>query len=580
MKIPRPFFSLSAAAALLLGLVPPAVSQPPPPAPANNNAAPAGGGLRRLDQPAPAADNADSDQDTPPPVPKKRQPGMNFTVHAEHNGEDRVTTFADNHVFSDEHIHGAAVAVMGNLTVDGEVEDDAVAVLGNNTVNSHVHGQVVAVLGNVTLGPKAQVDGQVVSVGGRVDKDPGAIVGGQIVQQGFGAGLHSAGPAFGSWYHHGLRWGRPLAWGPHLGWLWTITLVMFGLYILMALVFPGGIRRCGDALVQRPGLTILSAVLSIIAIPVLFVLLLISVVGIPVAFLLPIGILVAVAFGRASLYALIGRRITHDRVHPALAVIIGGAICILLYLVPVLGILVTLVLSGLGLGCVVTALFAAPRSAPPPVAAPMDPYRSPVPPVNPPAAPVAPPVMAMPLVADPSPVAAAPAAAEPFPSQVIPPPPSFAAPAPAAALPPTMIVGLPRAGFWIRMAALLIDVILVGLIVHLFPHTENIPHGHFDGVRFTTAHLMFLLLPAYAVVLWKLKGSTIGGIVCRLQVVRLDGRPIDWTTAVVRGLGSYLSVVCVGLGFLWVAFDKERQSWHDKIAGTTVVRPPSGISLI
>jgi uncharacterized RDD family membrane protein YckC len=41
-----------------------------------------------------------------------------------------------------------------------------------------------------------------------------------------------------------------------------------------------------------------------------------------------------------------------------------------------------------------------------------------------------------------------------------------------------------------------------------------------------------------------------------------------------------LSLFVAGLGFIWVAFDDECQSWHDKISGTTIVRVPRGISLI
>ena len=48
----------------------------------------------------------------------------------------------------------------------------------------------------------------------------------------------------------------------------------------------------------------------------------------------------------------------------------------------------------------------------------------------------------------------------------------------------------------------------------------------------------------------------------------------------VRTLGCFLSLAVVGLGFLWVAIDDDRQSWHDKIAGTVVVRVPKGVSLI
>ena len=77
-----------------------------------------------------------------------------------------------------------------------------------------------------------------------------------------------------------------------------------------------------------------------------------------------------------------------------------------------------------------------------------------------------------------------------------------------------------------------------------------------------------------------MKGTTIGGVICGLKVVRLDERPVDWGTAIVRTLGCFLSLAVVGLGFIWVAIDDERQSWHDKIAGTTVVRVPPGASLV
>jgi uncharacterized RDD family membrane protein YckC len=123
---------------------------------------------------------------------------------------------------------------------------------------------------------------------------------------------------------------------------------------------------------------------------------------------------------------------------------------------------------------------------------------------------------------------------------------------------------LPRAGFGIRVGALLIDLFLVGIIVSLT--SSFLPRGlHFDGPPLVP-------LALYAAVMWRLKGTTIGGIICGLQVVRLDGREVDWGTALVRSLGCFLSLAPAGLGFFWVLFDGERQSWHDKIAGTVVVR--------
>ena len=92
--------------------------------------------------------------------------------------------------------------------------------------------------------------------------------------------------------------------------------------------------------------------------------------------------------------------------------------------------------------------------------------------------------------------------------------------------------------------------------------------------------IQLLALAAYGAVMWKLKATTVGGIVCGVRIVRLNGQPIDWPTAIVRALGCFLSLAVAGLGFIWIAVDEERQAWHDKIAGTLVVRVPRGQSLL
>ena len=65
-----------------------------------------------------------------------------------------------------------------------------------------------------------------------------------------------------------------------------------------------------------------------------------------------------------------------------------------------------------------------------------------------------------------------------------------------------------------------------------------------------------------------------------LRVVRLDGRPIDWETSFVRALGCFLSLVVAGLGILLDRLRRGKQAWHDKIAGTAVVRVPKGVPLV
>jgi uncharacterized RDD family membrane protein YckC len=126
----------------------------------------------------------------------------------------------------------------------------------------------------------------------------------------------------------------------------------------------------------------------------------------------------------------------------------------------------------------------------------------------------------------------------------------------------TAAASLPRAGFWIRACATLLDAILVFWLASLF------------------GPLVMALWVAYHVAMWMWKGTTVGGIVLGLKVVRLDGRPVDFATALIRSLSSFFSAVVLGLGFFWVGWDPERQSWHDRIAGTTIVRVPRGMSLI
>jgi uncharacterized RDD family membrane protein YckC len=139
----------------------------------------------------------------------------------------------------------------------------------------------------------------------------------------------------------------------------------------------------------------------------------------------------------------------------------------------------------------------------------------------------------------------------------------------ATTLPPVISSAtLPRAGFWIRLGAVVLDAILIGMLCGFL---GNIWSG-FGVFPFWFA--------AYCAAMWATKATTIGGIICNLKVVRLDDRPLDWGVAVVRTLGGFLSLFVAGLGFIWVAFDDEKQSWHDKIAGTTIVRVPKGTPLL
>jgi uncharacterized RDD family membrane protein YckC len=151
-------------------------------------------------------------------------------------------------------------------------------------------------------------------------------------------------------------------------------------------------------------------------------------------------------------------------------------------------------------------------------------------------------------------------------AEVVPPvaPPPVISLAAASPATPVLETSLPKAGFWIRMVALLVDVVIVAIVT-------SRDHSH---------DVFLPAIAAYGALLWKFKGATVGDIIFGIKVIRADGAPIDWVTAIVRALACFLSLIFVGLGFLWIAFDPEKQGWHDKIAGTVVVKLPKGTPLI
>ena len=472
------------------------------------------------------------------------------------------------------------VSVIGNTRVTGPVGDTAVAVLGSAYVDAKVNGDVVAVLGNVELGPNAEVGGDVVAVMGTVKRDPGAVVHGsvqRVIDWDFGDGTGFSG--LNTWITHCLLLGRPLAFTAGLGWAWTLALGLLAFYACLALMFRHGIDQCVHTLESQPGHTALAALLGILLTPVLLVLLCVTVIGIA-AVPFVVGALFCMSlFGKAVMLAWLGGRISGRRPgptgHPALAVLIGGAVVLVLYVVPIVGFLVYKLLGFFGFGAVLYTLVLRVRARraggnPPPAFAGATSGSLNSPPPNNSAAMAGPgwTASAAPGAAAAAATAAPNAAAEPFASGPAPFASASPTPPPAAAsMPPQITAAMPRAGFWVRMGALFLDILLVGFATSLL-------HPFGDGHLLGDFHIVVLAI--YGAVMWKLRGTTVGGIVFDLHVVRLDGRPLDWETAIVRALGCFLSLCVVFLGFIWIAFDDNHQAWHDKIAGTVVVRAKRG----
>jgi len=519
----------------------------------------------------------DKDQATDDEGDKGSSDDTDGQQNSEHHGHggDVVQVFGDATLQAGDKTHDL-VAVMGVSTNEGDVDHDvvsvfgathvtgtvghdAVAVMGGNYINNKVGHDVVAVMGNLELGPQAEIGNDVVVVGGSLKRDPSAIVHGHVNRVGPNIDLGNF-DWLKAWFHHCLLKGRLLAFDADVMWAWWIALIALLAYVLTALLFPRAVERCVEVLEDRPGHVVLASLLAIIGIPVLMILLIITVIGIIAVPLVGIGLMLAGILGKVVILAWIGRRIIKKPgdgplSHPIAAVLIGGALVLMLYTVPVLSVIVYKLIGFLGLGAVVYTLLLEIKSR-------RDGKN------DSPAGTEHSGVQSSADLADRGSHAHQPSAGSSENVREE----SSQADLSSAATASVALSQLPRAGFWIRMIALLVDCILVGAL------TSIVIHPKWFGVD--SDHVTLTLLAVYGAVMWKLKGATIGDIVFKLQVVRVDGREIDWSTAIVRSLGCFLSLVVIGLGFFWIAFDEHKQGWHDKIAGTVVVRNPKGISLV
>ena len=132
-------------------------------------------------------------------------------------------------------------------------------------------------------------------------------------------------------------------------------------------------------------------------------------------------------------------------------------------------------------------------------------------------------------------------------------------------------------GFWARFGATIIDSILIMLIT--FPMLYMIYGSQYwDSEEFILGVPDFIIswiFPFVATVLfWIYKSATPGKMALKAKVVDANTGNIPTVKqSVIRYIGYYISLLPVGLGFFWVGWDKKKQSWHDKLAGTVVIRP-------
>lgn len=139
------------------------------------------------------------------------------------------------------------------------------------------------------------------------------------------------------------------------------------------------------------------------------------------------------------------------------------------------------------------------------------------------------------------------------------------------ATPAAPIVGTAYATFLQRFLAVLIDAVLVGLVVGVSGIILNPIFGGEDGMFYNP--LGIVLGPGYAIFMLTKYGATLGKMALGIKVVKQDGgenlNPVD---AFLREVvGKFLSSLFL-LGYIWMLWDPNKQTWHDKIAKSLVVK--------
>lgn len=135
-----------------------------------------------------------------------------------------------------------------------------------------------------------------------------------------------------------------------------------------------------------------------------------------------------------------------------------------------------------------------------------------------------------------------------------------------------------RARFGQRAMAFLIDLMLfvtvaglIGLVSWAFSGRIGFVISPRSGPGFYVFWVVTLLAAVvYSSVMTSMSGQTLGKQVTGAIVLEPDGHILPLRTCILRSLAAVLSAAPLGLGFLWMLWDKDRQTWHDKIARTSV----------
>ncbi|MBT4162381.1 MAG: RDD family protein [Gammaproteobacteria bacterium] len=141
-------------------------------------------------------------------------------------------------------------------------------------------------------------------------------------------------------------------------------------------------------------------------------------------------------------------------------------------------------------------------------------------------------------------------------------------------------------GFWARFVAFLIDstaasIILAPVVARVLGELVISDYDLSDQAQLMellqrlTTQMSFdlLLMGTIFILFWIFKNATPGKMLFKSVIVDAKSfGPPSTAQNIIRYLAYYISLLPLGLGFIWIGFDRRKQGWHDKIARTVVIK--------
>lgn len=267
------------------------------------------------------------------------------------DNKDKVAIFNDIEIPAGVKVNGDAVALFGDVVVNGDLSGDAVAIFGDMSVIGTIEGDAVAIFGKITVKDNGVISGDAVGILGGVEKSHNGMIRGEIAD---------INVPFNAKKPNGLI--PRVSYGDMIG-----LIVIYAFSCLAILIAPDRIRRMSEESKIMPGRRFaIGLVIMMLFIPtsiILSILLAITLIGIIFIPFIFIALFLIAFVGMVAVEVAIGYRLTGQREgNNALFInlMVGVLLVYVLKIIPVLGWLAYFALVSFAVGIAVDTRIGTP----------------------------------------------------------------------------------------------------------------------------------------------------------------------------------------------------------------------------